>query len=123
MTIAETYARPQLVEPATAEDQAHQIAERFFKAIDTSRSTSESPVFVAYFMQNYPEHTETEKLLLRAVRDLYILPGSSCVSVPDVASRVILTSLASANQLVVSEQPEASARSYWVCAPDQLPLF
>lgn len=123
MSILETPLPPlEASEQKTPYEQAHEIARRFFASIDSPKATTDGPVFIAYFMQDETDHADTEEVLVRAVEELCAHPDSNCVWGTNTPT-TILASLASGNQLVVSEQPEARARSYWVCGPGQEPLF
>lgn len=124
MTAIEVFPVVTVESPAQLgpDEQSHEIAERFLSAIDEIHATDNGPVFVAYFMDTDPAHVATEKALVGAVKLLSEYPESNCVLMTD-APTVILASLVSGNQLVVSEQVEAGARSYWVCAPGQVPQF
>lgn len=108
----------------THQEKAHKIAERFFTAIDSNGVHELGPQFIAYFMEFDEDHGEIERELVGAMKELCLHGDSRYELVADEEfPEILLSSLETGNQLVVSEQPEAGARSYWVCAPGQNPAF
>lgn len=97
--------------------------ELFFGAINNPKSTATRPVFIGYFMAGDTLHRKRESALVDVVTEFCANPDNGCALITDSDFPEVILISRSGNRLVVSEQSEIGARSYWVCASQQEPGY